>query len=169
MPELEQIPCSERTIMIEIIQAEMPKDVETVRTLFREYEAWLGFDLCFQGFADELKSLPGKYSLPEGRLFLASEEGQSLGCVALRKLDDDICEMKRLYVRPAARGRGLGNHLIEKVIEAARLIGYKKLRLDTHPEKMGKAVSLYESHGFRQIAPYYDNPHNDVVFMELPL
>lgn len=155
--------------MIEIFHADDQWDIERVRALFLEYETWLGFDLCFQGFAEELKNLPGKYSMPEGRLFLASEEGDALGCVALRRLDDDTCEMKRLYVREVARGRGLGNDLIEKVIEAARLIGYKKIRLDTHPEKMGKAVSLYESHGFRQIAPYYDNPHNDVVFMELPL
>ncbi len=155
--------------MITIVQPDAAEDIETVRTLFREYESWLGMDLCFQGFEQELADLPGKYSEPDGRLFLASENGTALGCVALRKLGRGACEMKRLYLRPEARGRGLGNILIEKIIEAARSIGYQKLRLDTHPPKMGKAVSLYESHGFRPIPPYYDNPHSDVLFMELSL
>lgn len=155
--------------MITIVQPDAAEDIETVRTLFREYESWLGMDLCFQGFEQELAGLPGKYAEPDGRLFLASENGTALGCVALRKLGRGVCEMKRLYLRPEARGRGLGNILIEKIIEAARSIGYQKLRLDTHPPKMGKAVSLYESHGFRPIPPYYDNPHSDVLFMELSL
>jgi len=155
--------------MITIKVPDTAEDIETVRMLFREYESWLGMDLCFQGFEQELADLPGKYAEPDGRLFLASEDGAALGCVALRKLENDVCEMKRLYLRPEARGRGLGNILIEKIIEAARSIGYQKLRLDTHPPKMGKAVSLYESHGFRPIPPYYNNPHEDVLFMELEL
>ena len=155
--------------MITIKLPDTAEDIETVRMLFREYESWLGMDLCFQGFEQELADLPGKYAEPDGRLFLASEDGAALGCVALRKLENDVCEMKRLYLRPEARGRGLGNILIEKIIEAARSIGYQKLRLDTHPPKMGKAVSLYESHGFRPIPPYYNNPHEDVLFMELEL
>ncbi len=153
--------------MITIKLPDTAEDIETVRMLFREYESWLGMDLCFQGFEQELADLPGKYAEPDGRLFLASDDGTPLGCAALRKLENGVCEMKRLYLRPEARGRGLGNILIEKIIEAARSIGYQKLRLDTHPPKMGKAVSLYESHGFRPIPPYYNNPHSDVLFMEL--
>ncbi len=113
--------------------------------------------------------MPGKYALPEGRLYLLNYKGQLAGCVALRKLESDICEMKRLYVRENARGHGLGNTLIEKLIDEARLIGYAKMRLDTYPPKMAKAVKFYESHGFRQIPPYYDNPHDGVLFMEMQL
>ncbi len=155
--------------MIEIIQAESPADVEHVRVLFREYEAWLGMDLCFQSFDDEVRTLPGKYAKPGGRLLLATMDGKPVGCIALRKLEDGVCEMKRLYLRSEARGLGLGKRLIETLIEEARSIGYGKMRLDTHPPKMGKAVSLYESHGFRPIQPYYHNPHDDVLFMELEL
>jgi len=155
--------------MIQIIQAETEIQIEEARTLFRKYETWLGLDLCFQGFEEELQNLPGKYAPPEGRLFLAHSDEDLAGCIALRKLEDDICEMKRLYVREDFRGVGLGNTLIEKLIADARLIGYKKMRLDTYPPKMAKAVKLYESHGFRQIPPYYDNPHIGVLFMGLCL
>lgn len=144
-------------------------EIETVRGLFREYENWLGLDLCFQGFEEELKNLPGKYAAPEGRLYLALVDGQPAGCIAMRMLEDGVCEMKRLFLRETARGRGLGRALIERVIEDARLQGYRKMRLDTYPPKMGKAVWLYESHGFRVIEPYYDNPHGDTLFMELDL
>lgn len=137
--------------------------------LFREYEAWLGMDLCFQGFEEELRNLPGKYAKPDGRLFIASVDGNPAGCIAMRKLEKGICEMKRLYFRREFRGQGLGNLLIENLIEEARMAGYQKMRLDTHPPKMGKAVSLYESHGFRAISLYYENPHEDVLFMELDL
>ena len=125
--------------------------------------------LCFQGFDDELLNLPGKYAPPDGRLFLAYIAEELAGCIALRKFEGDVCEMKRLFLRESARGHGLGNLLIEKLIEEARVIGYTKMRLDTFPPKMGKAVSLYESHGFRPVAPYYDNPHEGVLFMELDL
>lgn len=152
-----------------IRKAETAEDIEIVRGLFREYEAWLGMDLCFQGFEEELRTLPGRYAPPDGRLYLASVNGQPAGCIALRKLDDGICEMKRLFLRREARGHGLGNILIETVIDEARAAGYNKMRLDTHPPKMGKAVSLYEAHGFRPIPPYYENPHEGVVFMELHL
>ena len=155
--------------MITIIQAEFADEIEEARRLFREYEAWLGMDLCFQGFDEELKSLPGKYAKPDGRLFLASVDGEPVGCIAMRKLGDGVCEMKRLYLRAAARGKGLGMALIEKLIDEARDAGYRKMRLDTHPLKMGKAVSLYEAHGFYPIPPYYHNPHEDVLFMELNL
>ena len=153
--------------MIKIFHAETANQVEDARLIFREYEAWLGLDLCFQGFEDELCQLPGKYSFPDGRLLLASVDENLAGCIALRKLEEDIAEMKRLYLRADFRGLGLGNSLIEELIAQARAIGYKKMRLDTFPPKMGKAVKLYESHGFMAIPPYYDNPHSGVVFMEL--
>lgn len=137
--------------------------------LFREYEEWLGLDLCFQGFEAELAELPGKYAPPDGRLYLAYSDDVLAGCIAMRKLEDNICEMKRLYVRDKFRGQKIGVQLIERVVADSREIGYKKMRLDTYPAKMEKAVSLYESHGFRQIEPYYENPHEGVLFMELSL
>ena len=155
--------------MIEIIQAAAPDQIEEVQRLFREYEKWLELDICFQGFEVELANLPGKYSEPEGRLLTVSVDGIIAGCIALRKLEDNICEMKRLYLRGEFRGSGLGNKLIEKVIEEARVIGYQKMRLDTLPGKMAKAVKLYESHGFRQIPAYYHNPYSETLFMELDL
>lgn len=157
------------TNLLRIDQAETPEQIETVRLLFREYETWLGLDLCFQRFEEEVRNLPGWYSPPDGRLLLASVDGKPAGCVGLRKLDDGICEIKRLYLRPEARGLGLGNRLIEMLIEQAGFAGYQRIRLDTHPPKMGKAVKLYESHGFKPIPPYYDNPHDSVLFMELHL
>ena len=152
--------------MFEIIQAESDKDVNCERELFREYEAWLGLDLCFQGFEDELRTLPGRYAMPEGRLLLAFSGEFAAGCIALRKLDETTCEMKRLFVRDDFRGSGLGNTLVNRLIADARQIGYSKMRLDTYPPKMAKAVKLYESHGFYPIPPYYDNPHDGVLFME---
>jgi GNAT superfamily N-acetyltransferase len=155
--------------MTTIIQAHTPDQIETARLLFREYEEWLDMDLCFQDFETEVATLPGKYAEPEGRLLLAQKDGKTAGCIALRKIDDDVCEMKRLFVRDEFRGHGLGLLLVEKVISEARAAGYLKMRLDTFPPKMGKAVKLYESHGFREIAPYYNNPHTGVLFMELDL
>jgi len=154
---------------LNIRHAESPEEIETVRRLFREYEAWLGMDLCFQGFEEELRTLPGKYAMPDGRLFLAFADGRPAGCIAMRKLEDRICEMKRLYLRAEARGLGLGTMLVEKLIEDARTLGYQKMRLDTHPPKMGKAVIIYESHGFYTISPYYANPHEGVLFLEKAL
>jgi GNAT superfamily N-acetyltransferase len=145
-------------------------DVDEARALFREYETWLGLDLCFQGFEAELAALPGKYAPPEGRLLLSLDDDDGVaGCIALRKLSDGICEMKRLYVRDRWRGRGVGNQLIERLIADARIAGYERMRLDTYPAKMGMAVRLYESHGFVTIPPYYDNPHEGVLFMEKQL
>ena len=155
--------------MPEITQAETAEQIEDARLLFREYEAWLDLDLCFQGFEAELANLPGKYALPYGRLLLAYQDEKPAGCIALKKLTNNICEMKRLFVRNDFRGLKVGVQLIEKLITDAREIGYEKMRLDTYPAKMGKAVSLYESHGFRTIEPYYDNPHEGVLFMELEL
>ena len=155
--------------MLAIIQAETPDEIEQARALFREYEAWLGLDLCFQGFEEELRDLPGKYAPSAGRLYLAFSGDQLAGCIAMRKLEEDVCEMKRLFVRDQFRGQKIGMHLIEKLIDEARKERYSKMYLDTFPPKMGKAVSLYESHGFRPIPPYYENPHDGVLFMELKL
>lgn len=153
--------------MTEIIQVETPEQIEETRKIFREYESWLDLDLCFQGFEAELASLPGKYSAPDGCLFLAILDGKVAGCVALRKLEDGVCEMKRLFVREEFQGQKIGISLIEKIIDTAKRIGYQKLRLDTYPPKMQKAVGLYESYGFRQIEPYYHNPFGETLFMEL--
>lgn len=155
--------------MIEIIQAETDEQVAEAKKIFREYEAWLGLDLCFQGFEEELASLPGKYSLPKGRLYLAYSGDEVVGCIALREIERGICEMKRLFLRESARGKGVGNQLIERLTSDARDIGYEKMRLDTYPAKMGIAVSLYESHGFYEIPAYYKNPDDSVLFMELAL
>ncbi len=155
--------------MIETLQAETSEQIEETRKLFREYEKWLGLDLCFQGFEEELANLPAKYAMPDGRLFLALVHGKTAGCIALRKLEKDVCEMKRLFVRNQFRGLELGKLLIEKLIDEARLIGYEELRLDTLPDKMAKAVKLYKSYGFTEIPSYYENPHNETLFLELNL
>jgi len=154
---------------IKIIQADTAAEIKQARVLFREYEAWLDVDLCFQSFEEELENLPGKYAAPTGKLFLIMVENQSAGCVALRKIDDRICEMKRLYLRDDFRGLGLGKQLMERLIKEAKEIGYKKIRLDTLPGKMPQAVKLYESYGFRKIKPYYENPHTETLFMEKKL
>lgn len=155
--------------MLTIEQAETPAQIGEARALFREYEAWLGLDLCFQGFEQELRDLPGKYALPGGRLFLAYSDGRLAGCIAMRKLDDGICEMKRLFVRDEFRGQKIGAELISRIFEEARDSGYSKMRLDTFPPKMPKAVELYGSYGFHKIPPYYDNPHAETLFMEKDL
>ena len=155
--------------MTEITPATTDEQIEQARALFREYEAWLGMSLCFQGFEEEMANLPGKYAPPGGRLYVAYNDGKPIGCIALRGIEPSICEMKRLYLRDAARGKGVGVRLIEQVIADAREIGYEKMRLDTYPPKMGKAVSLYEAHGFYEIPAYYHNPHDGVLFMEKTL
>jgi GNAT superfamily N-acetyltransferase len=155
--------------MTKVLQADTATEIEDARKLFREYEAWLGLDLCFQGFEAELAALPGKYAPPEGRLLLAYADDKLAGCIAMRKLEDGVCEMKRLFVRDEFRGARIGVALIEELISDARGIGYEKMRLDTFPPKMGKAARLYKSHGFVQIPPYYENPHPGVLFMELNL
>lgn len=155
--------------MIEIIQAQTTEEIKQAQTLFREYEAWFGLNLCFQNFDEEVANLPGKYVAPEGRLFLAFSGEKLAGCVALRKLEDEICEMKRLFVREDFRGQNIGKILIEKLFEEARSNGYKKMRLDTFPPKMGRAVKMYESYGFREIPPYYHNPYGEALYMELDL
>lgn len=153
---------------MKVIVAHAEACLPSVRQLFTEYANSLDIDLCFQSFDRELAGLPGKYAPPDGRLFLALENKQSVGCVALRRLDDGVCEMKRLYVRPGFRGRGLGRNLADETILAAREIGYTRMRLDTL-SSMGSAIALYESLGFQRIPAYYDNPSNLAIFMELKL
>lgn len=154
---------------IRIVQAQSEEQVAKARLLFREYEAWLGLDLCFQGFEEELAGLPGKYAEPDGRLLLAYSDGSLAGCVALRKLDDRTGEMKRLYVRGEFRGKKVGAVLMERIIADASHIGYRAIRLDTFPPKMEAAVRMYHKFGFGEIPPYYDNPHDETLYMELKL
>jgi putative acetyltransferase len=153
---------------VQLRQAESAADVEAARELFREYRRWLGLDLGFQGFAEELANLPGAYVPPRGRLLLAIEGDAVMGCVALRPLSEADAEMKRLYVRPEAQGLGLGRKLTERVIAEARAIGYRRLLLDTLPV-MGAAQGLYESLGFVDIPPYRQNPVPGARFLALEL
>ena len=145
-----------------------PDEIPLVRELFEEYEEFLGFDLCFQNFQAELDSLPGAYGPPTGALFLAREGELTLGCVGLRALEPDICEMKRLYLRPEARGKGLGLALCQAVIERARTLGYNQMKLDT-VSKLEKAIELYRSLGFVECTAYCHNPQPDVQYFELQL
>jgi carbonic anhydrase len=153
----------------ELVQAVSPEQVEQVRALFLEYADSLDFSLCFQSFDEELKGLPGAYAPPNGRLLLANHQGQAAGCVALRPLEPKICEMKRLYVRPAFRGKGLGRLLVEGVTTEARSIGYERMRLDTVESSMQDAIALYRRLGFREIAPYRTNPIPGALYLELLL
>jgi GNAT superfamily N-acetyltransferase len=143
-------------------------DLAEVRALFCEYADALGVDLGFQGFEAELAGLPGEYAPPRGRLLIAREGIRAVGCAALRPLGADVCEAKRLYVRPEARGTGLGRQLTETLIAEARAIGYARLRLDTLPG-MTKAIALYRSLGFRAITPYRYNPVEGTLFLEKDL
>ena len=154
---------------IDLIQATLPEHIEQARSLFLEYGSSLGFSLCFQSFDEELKGLPGAYGPPSGRLLLARSSGHAAGCTALRKLEAGICEMKRLYVRPADRGRGLGRLLVERIIAEARTIGYERMRLDTIQSAMRDAIALYRQMGFEEIAPYSAIPIEDALWMELRL
>jgi ribosomal protein S18 acetylase RimI-like enzyme len=160
--------CATRTSAIEVLPAAGAADLEACRELFTEYQRGLGVSLCFQGFERELAGLPGDYAPPKGRLYLAYVGGRLAGCVALRPLFHRDAEMKRLYVRPAHRGSGLGRALATRVIEDARAIGYEALKLDTLPG-MKAAQRLYAELGFRDTAPYNDNPVENVRFMALDL
>ena len=154
---------------LEFIQAKSAEQIEQARGLFREYETWIQTDLCFQSFEQELAELPGKYAPPAGRLLLAFQDEQLAGCVALRKIGEGVCEMKRLFVRPDFHGKGLGHRLIDQVVKEAREIGYQRMRLDTLPPRMNKAIALYRRLGFKEIEPYYENPVPGALFMELQL
>ena len=153
---------------LRIEQASAPAEIEQARELFLEYAAWLKVDLCFQGFDKELTSLPGQYAPPGGRLLLAYADDALAGCIALRPFAPGVGEVKRLYVRPAFRGRGIAKQLTAQLLAAARAIGYASLRLDTL-EFMHEAAKLYRSLGFVETAPYYHNPLQGVVYMELKL
>ncbi len=172
---------------IRLIQATTPAEIDAARALFEEYAAWLGFDLGFQGFAEELATLPGDYAPPRGRLYLAecrdvrgAGDGCGVdrapgdgpapfaGCGALRSIESDVCEMKRLYVRPAFRGCRVGRRLATALVEEARAVGYRCMRLDTL-DTMTAANALYRSLGFRDIPAYRHNPFSNAVYLELAL
>jgi len=153
---------------MKIKRAGTPQEIDDARHLFREYEAYLGVDLCFQSFQEELAGLPGKYAPPGGAILIALAEDKAVGCVAVRKLDDGVCEMKRLFVTEETRGRGLGRRLAEEIIAIARELDYSVMRLDTL-DRLTEAMRLYESLGFRRTEPYYENPLPGVVFWELDL
>jgi putative acetyltransferase len=156
--------------MLTIIPAETADLISTARELIMEYAAWLEFKLCFQGFDEEMRTLPGKYAPPSGRLLLALWDQRPAGVIALRALDEPgLCEMKRLYVRPEFRGHGIGRILAERVIADAAEIGYSRIRLDTIQGKMGEAIAMYRRLGFRETAPYYSTPVGQTLFMELAL
>jgi ribosomal protein S18 acetylase RimI-like enzyme len=154
--------------MIEIHKAVEPPQIEIVRGLFREYAASIVFDLSVQDFGEELAGLPGDYARPTGCLLLAVDGDEPAGCVALRQIGDGVSEMKRLYVRPAFRGHRLGRLLAERIIDEARTLGYRCMRLDTL-EGMTEAQALYGSLGFRRVEAYRDYPVAGVLFMELDL
>ena len=154
--------------MLKILDAQAGENLEKARNLFEEYRGTLFFDLCFQNFDEELANLPGEYAPPTGCLLLATYQGNAAGCVALRRIDKTICEMKRLFVRPQFQRKGIGWALAEAVIERAKRAGYKQMRLDTAPT-MNAARDLYESLGFEEIEAYRYNPLKGAVFMELLL
>jgi ribosomal protein S18 acetylase RimI-like enzyme len=153
-----------------IVNAETAEQTAAARELMVEYAQTLGFELCFQNFDQEMRALPGKYAPPAGRLLLAYSSGAAAGVVAMRPLDDPgVCEMKRLYVRPAFRGLSLGRALAERLIAEAAAAGYTRMRLDTVPGKMDSAIALYRELGFRQIDAYYPTPVRETLFLELEL
>ena len=154
----------------EIRLAESPAELDQIRELFREYQDWLGVDLCFQDFENELAALPGIYAPPAGRLYLVFDEndGRLVGCVALRARDGGRCELKRLYVRAPWRRRGLGRKLTEMCMADARRIGYREVCLDTL-EQLSEARALYKDMGFEEIDAYYENPLDGVVYMGVKL
>lgn len=155
--------------MLRITQAATQSDIQQARELFEEYAAGLGISLCFQNFDQELANLPGDYAPPRGRLLLAREYDRVVGCIALRPLGPTTCEMKRLFVRPEYRDKGLGKILVEAIIEEARQVGYTHMRLDTLPGRMDRAIALYRATGFVEIPSYYENPVDSATFMELDL
>jgi putative acetyltransferase len=154
---------------VTIIQASSPEQIAQSRELFLEYAASLDFSLCFQNFDAELAALPGDYAPPSGRLLLAEWENQLAGCGALHKLEADICEMKRLYLRPQFRGKSIGRAIAERLVAEARAIGYARMRLDTVGPVMKDAVAMYRKLGFQEISAYRENPMPGTLYMELAL
>jgi ribosomal protein S18 acetylase RimI-like enzyme len=154
--------------MLQLTNVADGKDIPVIHQLFIEYQKYLGIDLCFQNFDNELAALPGVYAPAWGRLLLAQYDGKVAGCVALRKMTRQTCEMKRLYVRPEFRGKGIGKELAVRIIEEAKQIGYKRIRLDTLPV-MKEAIALYRRLGFKDTTPYYHNPIEGTIYMELKL
>jgi putative acetyltransferase len=152
-----------------IVPAESPVQLDAVRELLLEYWKNRNLEMYVFNFDQELAGLPGDYAPPEGRLFLAHWDNEPAGCVALRKLEPDICEMKRLYLRPKFRGKGIGRSLAEFIINESRKLGYARIRLDTIQSNMQEAIALYRQLGFAEIAAYRMNPLPGVVFMELVL
>jgi putative acetyltransferase len=158
--------------VLSITQAVTPEQIDQTRAMFLEYAQSLNFSLCFQSFDAELAGLPGDYAPPEGRLLLATFSGQPAGCVALHRFgekSEHTCEMKRLYVRPEFRGHNIGRALIDAAISAARDIGYRSMLLDTVRGSHDKAIEIYREYGFREIAPYRENPQPGVLYMQLDL
>jgi putative acetyltransferase len=155
-------------IVLKILDAQAGENLKIIKKLFEEYAESLGFDLSFQNFDEELANLPGDYASPTGCLLLAIHQGHAAGCIALRRLSEGICEMKRLYVRPQFRRKGIGRELAKAVIERAGKTGYTRMRLDTVPT-MDAARGLYESLGFKNIDAYRYNPLKGAIFMELTL
>ena len=152
--------------MLQIVEARSAADAAEAKRLFEQYAASLDFDLCFQDFESELRRFPGEYAPPSGRLFLARVDARAVGCVGLRRFDDGICELKRLYVLPAYQGRRAGRRLTQAAIAAARQIGYAAMRLDTLPS-MTQANALYGSLGFKRVNAYRHNPLPGAIFMQL--
>ena len=155
--------------MLDLIHARSPDDIAAARELFLEYAESLGFSLCFQNFDKEVAELPGAYAEPTGRLLVARLDGKVAGCIALRPIDERICEMKRLYVRPEARGHGIGWALALTLLDEASGIGYSSMRLDTVPGKMDAAISMYRALGFHDILAYCVNPIPGALYFEIGL
>jgi putative acetyltransferase len=158
--------------MLRIVEVSSPPQIEQARSLFREYQdefaESIQASLCFQQFDAEVADLPGRYATPAGRLLVAEIDGELVGCVGMRPLGEGVCEMKRLFVRPGHRGRGVGVELIRHVMQAAKDAGYRLMRLDTLPE-MEQAAQLYRSFGFEPIGPYYENPVGRAIYFEADL
>jgi ribosomal protein S18 acetylase RimI-like enzyme len=155
-------------VLLNLVKAIEEYQYKQVRELFLEYVDSLGIDLSFQNINDELQNIPGEYAFPGGCILLAMSDEQPAGCVALRKLDDNTCEMKRLYVKPDFKGKGIGRTLASAIIVEAKNLGYRYIRLDTLPT-MEQAISLYRSLGFYNIEPYRYNPVEGTKYMELKL
>lgn len=154
--------------MATIVRAESPAQIAEIRALFAEYVEWLGIDLSYQEYPTEFAELPWRYAPPRGELLLGIERGQAAGCVALKPIDADSCEFKRFFVRPSFRGRGIGRELGRAIVERARRIGYRRMRLDTLPS-MSDALAVYVALGFRPIEAYHHTPVKGTIFMELDL